>query len=135
MSNGPSELAKTDGPVDFEAIIKDTIAAYGNLGVFMGRLFTVDHASIYERYAAELGKDELTDLEKKQALLDAVLSAGLDKMAHSHQINSLVNDTLSCFFVYFSDFQTELQVFIHRSSKKKRTLMNHDDLFSQALQF
>jgi hypothetical protein len=52
--------------------------AYGNLGVFAGRLYTVDHASIYERYAVELGKDELTDLEKKQALLDAVLDAGLD---------------------------------------------------------
>ena len=64
--------AATDGPIDFEEAVKDAVRAYGNLCAFGGKLYTVDYDSIYRRHAAKLGR-EPTDLEYKQAILNAVI--------------------------------------------------------------
>ena len=58
---------------DFEEIVQLAIKEYANLMWFGDMLYTIDYDGIYKRYAEELGKDELTDLEFKQALMNAVL--------------------------------------------------------------
>jgi hypothetical protein len=78
MDKSLQELAgaaqeKAGGLIDWEELIKQTIKSYGNLMLFGQRLYTFDYDSIWKRYAEELGKDELTDAEWKQALLNAVL--------------------------------------------------------------
>ena len=64
---------KIDEPIDFEDLVRETVKAYGNLVRFGDRLYAVDYDSIFKRHAEKLGKDKLTTLEKRQAVLDAVL--------------------------------------------------------------
>jgi len=60
-------------PIDFEEIILQAIKSYGNIMRFEERFYTFDYDSIFNRYAEKLGKEKLTSLEKKQAILNAVL--------------------------------------------------------------
>jgi len=62
--------AKAGGPVDFDALVKQGVESYRKLKLCTMTLFAGD---IWKSYAAELGKDELTDEEKRQAVLDDVL--------------------------------------------------------------
>jgi hypothetical protein len=78
MDESLRELAGTaqeraGGPIDFESLVQETIKAYGNIMRFGERYYTFDYDSIFSRYAEKLGKEKLTSLEKKQAILNAVL--------------------------------------------------------------
>jgi len=78
MDESLRELAETaqekaGGPIDFESLVRETIKSYGNIMRFGDRFYAVNYDSVYNRRAEQLGKEELTDLEFKQAVLNAVL--------------------------------------------------------------
>ena len=69
-----ARAAKEQAPEDFsfEEWVADAIKSYENLMRAGDRLITFDYASIIARCAEELGR-EPTDIERKQAILNAVL--------------------------------------------------------------
>ena len=64
---------KANQSIDFESLVREAIKAYGNIMRFGERLYTFDYDSIYKRHAEKLGKAKLTEREKKEAVLNAVL--------------------------------------------------------------
>jgi len=70
LAEAAQEIA---GPIDFEALISAAIKSYGNIMRFGERFYTLDYDSIFQHYAEKLNKPELTNGEKRQAILNAVL--------------------------------------------------------------
>ena len=80
MTRDQYELAQAaqavaDGPIDWAALIAAGVREYGMLMRFADRLYTFDHASIYQKYAEaiEAEPNGLTDFQRQQAVLSAVL--------------------------------------------------------------
>ncbi len=80
MSRDKYELAQaaqaaSDGPIDWAALIAAGVREYGMLMRFADKLYTFDYASIYQQYAEAIEADPngLTDFQRQQAVLNAVL--------------------------------------------------------------
>ena len=79
--------AKSDGPIDWDALVEQAIKSCQMLMRLGDALYTVDMDSIWEQYARELCGVELTTAEKQQALHNAVLEKGQEAMgAKSDQL-------------------------------------------------
>lgn len=65
--------AHADPDFRFEEFVKQAVRSYGNLMLFGESLYSFDYEKIYAEYAGKLGKKELDEMERKQAILDYVL--------------------------------------------------------------
>jgi hypothetical protein len=72
--------AKAGGPIDWDTLVKRSLESYAMMKRLMEATFAA--SDVWESYAEALGKGELTEAEKKQAILDAVLEQveGLDNL-------------------------------------------------------
>ena len=61
--------------IDWAAIIASGVKQYGIMMQFADKLYTFDFESIYSHYADAIGTEpkNLTELEKRQAMLNAIL--------------------------------------------------------------
>jgi len=80
MTTDQHELAQAaqavaGGEIDWAALIAAGAREYGTIMRFADRLYTFDFVSIFQKYADAVGTEPggLTDFQRRQALLNAVL--------------------------------------------------------------